>query len=162
MFLQPGSTLGKYQIERELGHGGMGVVFLAYDASLERQVAIKVLGSESEADGSHERLLQEARSASALNHPNICIVYEVGVDHACPFIAMEYVEGRPLAELTGAGALPLQDAVRYGIEAADALAHSYDRGVVHFDLKAGDAIISFSGRLKTGGFWSGAANGYRN
>jgi serine/threonine protein kinase len=148
MSLKPGSTLGKYRIERELGRGGMGVVFLGFDPTLERQVAIKVLGAPGEPNGSPERVLLEARSASALNHPNICTVYEVGVDDGGSFIAMEYIDGQSLAEIAGAGALPLQDAVRYGIEAADALAHAHDRGVVHRDLKAGNAIISSSGRLK--------------
>ena len=148
MSLKPGSTLGKYRIERELGRGGMGVVFLGFDPMLERQVAIKVLGAPGEPTGSPDRVLQEARSASALNHPNICTVYEVGIDDGGSFIAMEYIDGQSVAEIARAGALPPQDAVRYGIEAADALAHAHDRGIVHRDLKAGNAIISSSGRLK--------------
>jgi eukaryotic-like serine/threonine-protein kinase len=104
MSFQPGRTLGKYRIERELGRGGMGVVLLAYDPTLERQVAIKVLGVPGEPHGSRERVLLEARSASALNHPNICTVYEVGVDDGGSFIAMEYVDGQSLAEITRAGA----------------------------------------------------------
>ena len=146
--LQPGVRLGKYRIERQLGQGGMGAVFLAHDATLQRQLAIKVLGPSAEGKASQHQLLREARSASGLNHPNICTVYEVGEDSGWAFIAMEYVDGRPLCDLVDGGALPAEDAVRYGIEAADALAHAHDRGVVHRDLKAANAIVSSSGRLK--------------
>ena len=144
--LQPGVTLGKYRTERQLGRGGMGVVYLAYDATLQRKIAIKVLGSAGDDETSRARLLREARSASALNHPNICTVYEVGAESGLAFIAMEYVDGRPLREIVDGGALPVEDAVRYGIEAADA--HAHDRGVVHRDLKAANAMVSSNGRLK--------------
>jgi len=146
--LQPGVTLGKYIIERRLGRGGMGVVFLAYDATLERRLAIKVLGSPMEDESSRALLMREARSASALNHPNICTIYEVGEENGRAFIAMEYIDGRPLRDVVEAGPLQVEDALRYGIEAADALAHAHDRGVVHHDLKAANAIVSTSGRLK--------------
>jgi predicted Ser/Thr protein kinase/tetratricopeptide (TPR) repeat protein len=146
--LQPGIRLGKYRIERQLGQGGMGVVFLAHDATLDRGVAIKVLGRSDDDEMSHTRLLREARNASALNHPNICTVYEVGELNGLSFIAMEYVDGRSLRDLVADGPLPVQDAVRYAIEAADALAHAHDRGVVHRDLKAANTIISSSARLK--------------
>jgi eukaryotic-like serine/threonine-protein kinase len=146
--LQPGVNFGKYRIERQLGQGGMGMVFLAHDRTLQRSLAIKVLGSSGDAEASHARLLREARSASALNHPNICTVYEVGEASGLAFIAMEYVDGRPLCDLVEGRQLPVEDALRYGIEAADALAHAHDRGVVHRDLKAANAIVSTSGRLK--------------
>jgi hypothetical protein len=139
--LHPGVRLGKYRIERQLGHGGMGVVFLAHDATLDRGVAIKVLGRRDDDEASHARLLREARNASALNHPNICTVYEVGERSGLAFIAMEYVDGRSLRDLVADGPLPVEDAVRYAIEAADALAHAHDRGVVHRDLKAANTII---------------------
>ena len=87
--LQPGVSLGKYRIERQLGCGAMGVVFLAYDTTLQRRIAIKVLGSAGDDETSHARLLREARSASALNHPNICTVYEVGEESGWALIAME-------------------------------------------------------------------------
>jgi serine/threonine protein kinase len=126
----------------------MGMVFLAHDRALQRRIAIKVLGSRGDDEASHARLLREARSASALNHPNICTVYEVGEGSGLAFIAMEYVDGRSLRDLVDGGSLPVEDAVRYAIEAADALAHAHDRGVVHRDLKAANAIVSASGRLK--------------
>ena len=150
--------LGKYQIERPLGHGGMGVVFMAYDATLERKLAIKVLGSPGAGEAPRAQLLREARSASALNHPNICTIYEVGEarlrpepassNECCAFIAMEFIDGRSVSDLVQAGPLQVHDAVRYGIEAADALAHAHDRGVVHRDLKAANALVSSGGRLK--------------
>ena len=146
--LTPGSQLGPYQILSLLGTGGMGQVYKAFDARLRREVAIKVLGSPGDDEASHARLLREARSASALNHPNICTVYEVGEGSGLAFIAMEYVDGRSLRDLVDGGSLPVEDAVRYAIEAADALAHAHDRGVVHRDLKAANAIVSASGRLK--------------
>ena len=123
-------------------------MFLARDATLQRRLALKVLSSLGHDHVSHARVLREARSASALNHPNICAVYEVGEEAGVAFIAMEYVDGRPLSDLIDSGTLSVEDAVRYGIEAADALAHAHDRGVVHCDLKAANAIISASGRLK--------------
>jgi serine/threonine-protein kinase len=146
--LQPGVSLGKYRIERQLGRGGMGVVFLAHDPTLKRSLAIKVLASSRGNAASRARLLREARNASALNHPNICTVYEVGEARGLAFIAMEYVDGCSLRDLVDDGSLPKEDIVRYAIEAADALAHAHDRGVVHRDLKAANAIVSSSGRLK--------------
>ena len=146
--LEPGTTLGKYRIEHQLGQGGMGTVFLAYDTILLRRVAIKVLRSPAEDESSHAQLLREARSASALNHPNVCTIYEVGEESGWAFIAMEHIDGRPLCDLVDVSPLPAEDAVRYGIEAADALAHAHDRGVIHRDLKTANAIVSSSGRLK--------------
>ncbi|HZO84151.1 MAG TPA: serine/threonine-protein kinase, partial [Verrucomicrobiae bacterium] len=146
--LQAGTVLGKYRIERPIGQGGMGTVFLAYDTVLQRRLALKVLRSPAEDESSHSQLLREARSASALNHPNVCTVYEVGEESGWAFIAMEYIDGRPLCDLVETTPLPAEDAVRYGIEAADALAHAHDRGVTHRDLKTANAIVSSSGRLK--------------
>jgi tetratricopeptide (TPR) repeat protein/predicted Ser/Thr protein kinase len=147
--LSPGSRLGKYRIERPLGRGGMGAVFLATDTVLRRPVAIKVLVSEADdTDRSPARLLHEARSASALNHPNIVAVYEIAEENDCAFISMEYVHGQPLSDLVEAGPLTVEQSIRYAIEAADALAHAHERGIVHSDLKAANAIVSSSGRIK--------------
>ncbi len=142
--LPAGHRIGRYEIVRPLGRGGMGAVFLAHDPTLERFVAIKLLDTSDSAE-SRARILREARTASALNHPNICTIYEVGDAESRAFIAMEHVDGRPISESTP---LPLEDAVRYGVEAADALAHAHDRGVVHGDLKAANALVAASGRLK--------------
>jgi serine/threonine protein kinase len=146
--LKAGTTLGKYRIENLLGQGGMGAVFLAYDAILQRRLALKVLKSPDEDASSQVQLLREARSASALNHPNVCTIYEVGEESDWPFIAMEYIDGRTLCDVIAAAPLPIEDSVRYGIEIADALAHAHDRGVIHRDLKAANVIVSSSGHLK--------------
>ncbi len=146
--LEPGVSLGTYRIERLLGRGGMGVVFLAHDTRLRRQVALKVLESPADDGTARDRLLREARNAAALNHPNICTIYEVGEANGRAFVAMEFVEGRPLSERLVESALPWELAVRHGLEAADALAHAHEQGVVHRDLKAANAIVTPTGRLK--------------
>ncbi len=144
----PGMTLGSYRIERLLGRGGMGAVFLAYDTTLHRQVALKVVDAPADGDTSGTQLLREARNAAALNHPNICTIHEVGDASGSAFIAMEYVEGRSLSDRLDEGALPLDEAVRYGLQAADALAYAHDHGVIHRDFKAANAIVTVEGRLK--------------
>jgi tetratricopeptide (TPR) repeat protein/DNA polymerase III delta prime subunit len=146
--LTPGSRLGRYRIDALLGVGGMGAVFRAQDTTLERPLAIKVLHADVGDRDAKQRLLREARSASALNHPNICTVYEVGEEAGRAFIAMEYVDGPSLTAQLMQGPLAVRDAVQYGIDVADALAHAHGRKVVHRDLKAGNAMLSSTGRLK--------------
>jgi eukaryotic-like serine/threonine-protein kinase len=145
---EPGSILGNYRIERLLGRGGMGAVFLAHDTRLHRLVALKILDGHADGVASGERLLREARNAAALNHQGICAIHEVGEAGGTAFIAMEYVGGRSLAERIEAGALPLEEALRLGIQAADALAHAHVHGVVHRDFKAANAILTDEGVLK--------------
>lgn len=144
-----GQRFSHYVIEQKLGEGGMGVVYRARDEKLQRDVALKFLGPlPASGSASHERALQEARAISALNHPNICTVYEVGELEDRPFIAMEFIEGRPLnVEIPSMG-LSLEQVERYGMQLADALAHAHSRGVIHRDLKAANVIITPSGRLK--------------
>src|SRR5436190_13054788 len=107
----PGTILGSYRIERLLGRGGMGAVFLAYDTKLQRQVALKLIdGSDPLAKNDEMlrmRILREARNAAGLNHPNICTIYEVGEANGSAFIAMEYVEGASLRDRIDAAALPI-------------------------------------------------------
>jgi TolB-like protein/tRNA A-37 threonylcarbamoyl transferase component Bud32/Tfp pilus assembly protein PilF len=146
--LTPGTTVGVHRLERLLGRGGMGAVFLAYDTRLHRQVAIKVLDKRADDSASRARLLREARNAAALNHPRICTIHEVGEADGTPFIAMEYVAGRSLRERIDEAALPPDEVVRLGIQAADALAYAHDHGVVHRDLKAANVIVSEGDRLK--------------
>jgi eukaryotic-like serine/threonine-protein kinase len=144
-----GQTLGHYRIEAKLGEGGMGVVYRARDLELERTVALKLIEACSAADETaRARLLREARSASALNHPNICTIYEVGEAGGEAYIAIEYVEGRPLSVLVPAGGLPVEKVLRYGIQIADALAHAHDRGVIHRDLKSSNVVVTADGRAK--------------
>jgi TolB-like protein/predicted Ser/Thr protein kinase len=144
----PLTTLGSYRIERQLGRGGMGTVYLAYNTTLHRNVALKVLDGQTEGEKARDRLLREARNAAALNHPNICTVYEVGEASGLAFIAMEYVGGRSLRDRIDEGALPLGEVLRLGIQAADALAYAHDHGVVHRDLKAANVIVADDGRLR--------------
>jgi len=142
------TTLGSYRIERLLGRGGMGVVYLAYDTILHRQVALKVVSGDANGEASRTRLLREARNAAALNHPNICTIHEVSDANGTAFIAMEYVEGRSLRDRLDEGAVPLEDAFRYGMQAADALSYAHEHGVIHRDFKAANAIVTEGGWLK--------------
>jgi serine/threonine protein kinase/tetratricopeptide (TPR) repeat protein len=144
-----GQRLSQYVIEQKLGEGGMGVVYRARDERLQRDVALKFLDTlPMGTSASHERALQEARAISALNHPNICTVYEVGEVDGRPFIAMEFVEGRPLSLEIPSTGLSLDQVERYGLQLADALAHAHSRGVIHRDLKAANVMLTPSGRLK--------------
>jgi len=144
-----GQRIGQYIIEEKLGEGGMGVVYRARDEKLQRDVALKFLETlPSGESAGHERALQEARAISALNHPNICTIYEVGEANGKPFIAMEYIEGRPLSQEITSEGLSLEQIERYGMQLADALAHAHGRGVIHRDLKASNIIVTPAGRLK--------------
>jgi serine/threonine-protein kinase len=144
-----GQRIGHYIIEQKLGEGGMGVVYRAHDEKLQRDVALKFLETLPTGESAgHERVMQEARAISALNHPNICTIYEVGEANGKPYIAMEYIEGRPLSqEITSAG-FSLEQIERYGLQLADALAHAHGRGVIHRDLKAANIIVTPNGRMK--------------
>ncbi|MGQ0734278.1 MAG: protein kinase domain-containing protein [Acidobacteriota bacterium] len=139
--------LGHYHVEAKLGEGGMGVVYRARDAHLDRSVAIKVLTSGSvDNEGRKQRFVQEAKAASALNHPNILHVYDVDtvtVDgQPIDFIAMELVDGRTLEELIGRKGLPLRDVLKYAAQIAAGLAAAHAGGIVHRDLKPGNVMIT--------------------
>jgi len=144
-----GQRIGHYIIEQKLGEGGMGVVYRARDEKLQRDVALKFLETLPTGESAgHERLMQEARAISALNHPNICTIYEVGEANGKPYIAMEYIEGRPLSQEITSGGFSLEQIERYGLQLADALAHAHGRGVIHRDLKAANIIVTPNGRVK--------------
>jgi serine/threonine protein kinase len=149
MALTAGTELGPYEIVSLLGAGGMGEVYRARDIRLGRIVAIKVISERREADGkTRKQLLQEARTASSLNHPNICTIYEVGEAGDIAYIVMEYVAGRMLTELCGPHGLPAPDVIRYAIQIADALTHAHEHGVVHRDLKCDNIVVTKDGRIK--------------
>jgi len=148
MRFSAGDSFGRYRIEALLGAGGMGVVYRAHDTLLERPVAIKVLSAEKTAANTLANLLSEARSASALNHPNVCTIYEVGEEGECAFIAMEYVEGRTLDSLIAKGPLSISSATEYALQIADALSHAHERGVIHGDLKTVNILVSSRNRVK--------------
>jgi len=144
-----GQKFGHYLIEQKLGEGGMGVVYRARDEKLQRDVALKFLESlPGGGSARHEHVLQEARAISALNHPNICTVYEIGEIEGKPYIAMEFVEGRPLSLEIPSNGMPLDQVERFGMQLADALSHAHSRGVVHRDLKSANVIVTPQGRLK--------------
>jgi serine/threonine protein kinase len=143
-----GRTLGPYRVDARLGEGGMGVVYRAYDLRLQRTVALKVVRRLPALLLGEGQVLEEARAASALNHPNICTVYDVREIDGEAFIAMEYVAGRPLSQLVPEGGLPYEDVLRYASEVASALAHAHERGVIHRDLKSANVVISEEGRAK--------------
>ena len=138
-----------YRIVSHLGAGGMGTVYRAHDERLGRDLALKVLLAESMADTTaRARLIQEARMASSLNHPNIAHVYDVGDDRDHVFIAMELVEGRQLRELIQPGGLSMGSLLQYGVQIADALAYAHEHGVIHRDLKSSNIVITPEGRAK--------------
>lgn len=144
--LEPGRTLGRYRIRDRLGRGGFGMVFEAWDLWLERRVALKVLNPGQKADV--DTLLREARAAAALNHPNICTVYEVDREDGLPVIAMEHLEGRTLAALVDHGPMQPREVRAVAQQMADGLAASHAEGVVHGDLKPSNVMVTDDGRVK--------------
>ena len=145
--LQTGHRVRQYEIQNLLGAGGMGSVYLAFDGRLQRSVAIKLIHAEDDREAS-ARILAEARSASALNHPNICTVYEVAEDRDRTFIVMEYVEGQPLSELIAVQRAPRERTLDIAMQIVGAVAHAHERGIVHGDLKAANVLLTTSGRIK--------------
>jgi DNA helicase-2/ATP-dependent DNA helicase PcrA len=142
-------TIAHYRIMEPLGAGGMGAVYKAYDTKLHRTVALKVLPPEyvSQQDR-RRRFFQEARAASALNHPHILTVYEVGEDNGAPYIAMEYIEGETLRQKIKARSLKLSQILEIAIQIADGLGKAHDAGIIHRDLKPENLMISRDGYAK--------------
>jgi serine/threonine-protein kinase len=147
MPLPLGTRLGPYEITGAIGAGGMGEVYRARDIRLERQVALKLLTAAGEGEPAG-RLLREARSVSALNHPNICTLHEIGHADGHDFIVMELVDGDPLDRRIGGQGMPLPAVLRLGRQIADALAHAHARGVIHRDLKSANVAVTADGRVK--------------
>jgi Tol biopolymer transport system component/predicted Ser/Thr protein kinase len=144
-----GQTLGHYRIEAKLGEGGMGVVYRAHDTHLDRPVAIKVLPSERVSDlGRKHRFAQEAKAASALNHPNIITIHDISSDQAVDFIAMEYVAGKALDQVIGNKRVPLRDTLKYAVQIAEALTAAHQAGIVHRDLKPANIMVTEKGLVK--------------
>jgi len=144
-----GELLGHYRIVSRIGQGGMGVVYRAHDEVLLRDVALKVVGKGAAGDeSSREHLLHEARAASALSHPNICTIHEVGEFDGEPYMVMELVEGKPLKELIGSAGLAVESILRYGGQIAGALAHAHSRNIVHHDLKSANVVVTPQGLVK--------------
>jgi serine/threonine protein kinase len=148
MALSAGTRLGPYEILAPLGAGGMGEVYRARDTRLGRTVAIKVLPQAFATESARERFQREARAASALNHPNICTVYDIGESDGQPFIAMEYLEGQTLRQLIAGEALKPGAATDVAIQVADALSAAHSKRVVHRDIKPANIFITNSGQVK--------------
>jgi serine/threonine protein kinase len=142
-------TIGHYEILDKLGEGGMGVVWKARDTNLHRLVAIKLLPPDKVANPERERrFIQEARAASALNHPNIVTVYDISSEDGIAFIVMEYLPGKTLDQLIPRKGLRTAETLKYAIQIADALAQAHAAGIIHRDLKPSNIMVAEDGRLK--------------
>jgi Tol biopolymer transport system component len=149
MTLPAGTRLGSYELVGLLREGGMGEVYRARDGRLSRDAAVKVLPGELAADAERlARFEQEARSASALNHPNIITIYEIGTAHSLSYIAMELVDGKTLRELVASGALPIRRLLPIAAQIADGLAKAHESGIVHRDLKPENVMVNKDGFVK--------------
>ena len=149
MSLPTDTRLGHYEIRAKLGEGGMGEVYLAEDRKLNRKVAVKFLPPESTADlRAKRRLMREAQAAAALDHPNICSIYEVGEEDGRAFIVMQYVEGETLAARIHRKPLELKEALGFSVPMADALAEAHARRIIHRDIKPQNVMITARGQVK--------------
>ena len=145
----PVKTIAHYRIVEPIGAGGMGAVYKAYDNKLQRVVALKLLPSEYVSqDDRRRRFFQEARAASALNHPHILTIYEVGEDDGRPYIAMEYVEGDTIRQKITKNGLQLREVLDIGIQLASGLARAHELGIIHRDLKPENLMLSRDGYAK--------------
>ncbi len=155
-------NIGRYRVIEELGAGGSGVVYAAYDPTLERKVAIKVLAERTAATNRHrKRLRWDAKAASATAHPNIVTIHDMGNDGGFDFIVMECVDGRPLGKLIAAGGLSVQTLLLYAIQIAGALEAAHGGGIVHRDLKPNNIMVTDEGAVKILDFRAGQARQFR-
>jgi eukaryotic-like serine/threonine-protein kinase len=144
-----GTRLGPYEVQSLLGTGGMGEVYRALDTRLHRTVAIKILPAHLISDSDlRARFAQEAQAICVLQHPNICVVYDIGSQNGFDFMVMEFVAGQTLDKCIQADGLPTSVAVKYAIQIADALAHAHGAGIIHRDLKPSNIMVDESGLVK--------------
>src|SRR5271155_4294064 len=149
MTLAPGTKLGPYEILAPLGAGGMGEVYRARDASLRRDVAIKLIPATFSRDSDRlRRFTQEAQSTAALNHPNILSIYQIGEHEGGPYIVSELLEGQTLRQIVRAGPLPARRAIDYGTQIARGLAAAHGKNIIHRDLKPENIFVTKDGRIK--------------
>jgi serine/threonine-protein kinase len=144
--LSPDSTISHYRVKELIGRGGMGEIYKATDLHLGRVVALKTLSPNLTADQSaHQRFMREARAASILSHPSICTVFEVGKDGDLLFIAMQYVQGKTIHEMLALGPIPVETAVSYALNVAEALEEAHKNGVIHRDIKPSNIMVNDRG-----------------
>ena len=149
MALIPGTKLGPYEIQSLLSVGGMGEVYRARDVRLQRTVAIKILPAHLSSNPNlRARFEQEARSVSALQHPNICVVHDIGSQDGVDFMVMEYVAGQTLDKLILPGGLAIDLAIKYAVQIADALSRAHSTSIVHRDLKPSNIMVDENGLVK--------------
>ena len=147
--LSPGTKLGRYEVRYQIGSGGMGEVYLAYDTQLERTVALKILPENVAADQTRlQRFVQEAKSASALNHPNILTVFEIGQADSIHFIACEYIDGETLRHHLSRSQMTLSEGLDICIQVTTALATAHKAGIIHRDIKPENIMIRRDGIVK--------------
>jgi len=148
--LSPGTTIsGKYKILKEIGRGGMGVVYKAEDTRLKRTVALKFMPPELTRDPeAKERFVREAQAAASLSHPNICTIYEIDEEVGKSFIAMEYIEGQSIREKVKKSPLEIQEALDMAVQAAQGLEEAHKRGIIHRDIKSANIMVTASGQAK--------------
>jgi eukaryotic-like serine/threonine-protein kinase len=144
----PGTVIGRFEIVRELGRGGFGVVYEALDRDLGRAVAFKLLQASLQPSVREERMLHEAETASRLSHPNIVTLFDMGRCEYGPYLVLELLRGETLAQRLTSGAIPLPEALRIVVEVARALAHAHAKGIVHRDLSTGNVFICEDGHVK--------------
>src|SRR5712671_5359780 len=149
MSLSAGTRLGRYEIRSKIGAGGMGEVYLAQDTKLDRKVALKILPADVASNRDRmDRFVREAKSAAALNHPNIAHMYEIGESEGTNFIAMEFIDGVTLREKIHRERTELRKLLRHLQHAAEGLAKAHAAGIVHRDLKPDNIMISRDGHAK--------------
>src|SRR5256884_6463905 len=149
MTLDAGTKLGRYEIRAKIGEGGMGEVYRARDTQLGRDVAVKVLPSTYSVDEQRlSRFEQEASAASALNHPNILIVHDIGSHEGSPYVVSELLEGETLRKRISGAPLAQRRAIEYALKIANGLAAAHEKGIVHRDLKPDNIFITKDGRVK--------------
>jgi serine/threonine-protein kinase len=148
MPLPSGTRIGSYEVETLIGSGGMGEVYRARDSRLERLVALKVLVRENLAGAEQEQFLREAKAVSTLNHPNIVHLYDLLEDSGRLCLVMEYLQGQTLANRIPGTGMPVDEAVRYGLQITKALAAAHAAGVVHRDVKPGNVLVCENGTAK--------------